>query len=137
MKKRTRSAKALPALSPLELEVMSVVWKLGDCSSAEVIAEFTPIRPLAPTTISTVLSNLRSKGYLELVPTIERGYRFRSTVPRESVVRRSLKELLASLFEGSPQQAIAYLLEDAAVTEKDLEEIRRILESRKQRGAEP
>lgn len=137
MKKRTRSAKALPALSPLELEVMSVVWKLGDCSSAEVIAEFTPIRPLAPTTIRTVLSNLRSKGYLELVPTIERGYRFRSTVPRESVVRRSLKELLASLFEGSPQQAIAYLLEDAAVTEADLEEIRRIIESRKQQGAEP
>ena len=111
-KRRSRNAKGLAPLSALEIEVMGVVWKLGECSSAEVIAEFTSIRPLAPTTIRTVLSNLRGKGYLELVPTIERGYRFRATVARESVVRRSLKELLASLFQGSPRQAIAYLIRE-------------------------
>ena len=39
--------KELPELSRLEMAVMTVVWKLGDCSSAEVIAEFSKQRPLA------------------------------------------------------------------------------------------
>ena len=66
MAKRGRGKTDLPELSRLELAVMGVVWELGDCSSAEVIAAFTKRRRLAVTTIRTVLANLRKKGYLEL-----------------------------------------------------------------------
>ena len=78
MAKRGRGKTDLPELSRLELAVMGVVWELGDCSSAEVIAEFTKRRRLAVTTIRTVLANLRKKGYLEPIPTIERGFRLRA-----------------------------------------------------------
>src|SRR5580698_8215477 len=94
----------LPEMSRLEMAVMTVVWKLGDCSSAEVIAAFSKKRPLAPTTIRTVLANLRKKGYLEPIPTIEPGFRLRATVERASVARKTLKSLVASLFGGSPRQ---------------------------------
>ena len=72
MAHRERSSdKDRPELSRLETEIMDVVWGLGDCSSAEVIATYTRKRSLAPTTIRTVLANLRKKGYLEPIPTIE------------------------------------------------------------------
>lgn len=132
--RKKRDQQPRPALSALELEVMDVVWELGDCTSAQVIDAFVEKRKLAPTTIRTVLANLRNKGYIKPIPTIGRGFMFRPTVPRESVARRSLKELLTSLFGNSPRQAIAYLLDDANVTEDELDEIRRMIDERKRKG---
>ncbi len=123
-----------PDLSRLETEVMDIVWDLGECSSAEVIAAFSKKRPLAPTTIRTVLANLRKKGYLEPIPTIEPGFRLRATVERASVARKTLKSLVANLFGGSPRQAIAYLLKDEKLNDADLEEIRRLIDNQRKRS---
>lgn len=131
MTEKSRKGKKLPHLTRLELQVIGIVWQLGDCTSTQVAAEFARIRPLAPTTIRTVLSKLLKKGYLKRVPTVERGYKFRATVPRECVARRSLKELLSSLFDDSPRQAIACLLADTNISQDELEEIRQMIESRK------
>ena len=121
-------------LSRLELEVMNVVWELGDCTSAQVIAAFAEQRPLAPTTIRTVLTKLREKGYVKPIPSIERGFTFRPTVRRETVARRSLNDLVVALFQDSPRQAIAHLLDDADITDADLDELRRLIDARKGKG---
>jgi BlaI family transcriptional regulator, penicillinase repressor len=130
MAKRGRGKSELPELSRLEMTVMGVVWELGDCSSAEVIAEFTKRRRLAVTTIRTVLANLRKKGYLEPIPTIERGFRLRARVSRDAVAGRTLRGLVGSLFGGSPRQAIAYLLKNERLDEAELKEIRRLLDQK-------
>jgi BlaI family penicillinase repressor len=130
MTKRGRRKTDLPELSRLELAVMAVVWELGDCSSAEVIAAFTKRRRLAVTTIRTVLANLRKKGYLEPIPTIERGFRLRARVSRDAVAGRTLRGLVGSLFGGSPRQAIAYLLKNEPLDEAELKEIRRLLDQK-------
>jgi predicted transcriptional regulator len=129
MPKRKTESRDRPELSRLETEIMDVVWRLGECSSTEVIAEYGKVRPLAPTTIRTVLSNLRKKGYVEPVATIEPGVRLRPSVERDSVIRRTLKSLVAGLLGGSPRQAIAYLLKDDNLNDADLEEIRRLIDS--------
>lgn len=130
-RKKTNNKSNKQSLSRLELDVMDVVWQLGDCTSAQVTAEFIKKRKLASTTIRTVLSKLRDKGYLKPVPTIGRGFLLRATVAREAVARRSLNELLASLCEDSPRQAIAYLLDEANVSENELREIRRLIDAHK------
>gem|GEM_PF-757006 len=117
-----------PELSPLEFEVMNVVWELGECTSADVIKAFSRVRPLADTTIRTVLSNIRRKGYLELVPTIDRALRFRSTVSRSEVSRRTLQTIVARHFQGSIREAISLLLENRSIGEADIREIARIVE---------
>ncbi len=134
MPRRKRPLGQLPSLSPLELEVMNVVWDLGPCTSAQVTEAFVKKRALAPTTIRTVLANLREKGYVAPVPTIGRAFLLKPTVPRESVARRTLKDVITSLLGNSPRQAIAYLLDDADMTERDLDEIRRMLDARKHKG---
>jgi len=130
MTKRGNGKADLPELSRLELSVMATVWELGDCSSAEVIAAFTKRRRLAVTTIRTVLANLRKKGYLEPIPTIERGFRLRARVTRDAVAGRTLRGLVGSLFGGSPRQAIAYLLKNERLDEAELKEIRRLLDEK-------
>jgi predicted transcriptional regulator len=131
MDKRDRPAQNdRPELSRLELAVMDVVWELGTGSSSQIITAFQKRRPLAPTTIRTVLANLRRKRYLERVPTVERGFRLKAAVSRAVVARRSLREVLATLFQGSLQQAIACLLSDESLSDEEMKEIRRIIQSR-------
>jgi predicted transcriptional regulator len=133
MTKRGSGKVELPEMSRLELAIMDVVWRLGDCSSAEVIAEFTKRRRLAETTIRTVLANLRKKGYLEPIPTIERGFRLRARVTRDAVAGPTLRGLVANLFGGSPREAIAHLLQDERLDVAELKEIRRLLDEKRGR----
>ncbi|HEX6813637.1 MAG TPA: BlaI/MecI/CopY family transcriptional regulator [Planctomycetota bacterium] len=120
-------------LSKLEMEVMNEIWRLGECSSNDVIEAFGKRRPLAPTTIRTVVTKLRAKGYVEAVPTIERAMRLRPIVARDSVVRRTLDRLRDSLFGGSPREAIAYLLDSEKISEAELTELRQLIDARRAR----
>lgn len=131
MAKREKGARPeLPELSRLELEVMDVVWSLGECSSADVIKAYA-MRELAPTTIRTVLANLRRKGYLEPVPSIDRGLKLRAAIEREAVARRAFPSLLRHLFGGSPRTAIAWLLKSESIGDDELAEIRDLLDRKR------
>ncbi len=133
MKKKHRAGRPkATGLSALEQDVMRVCWRLKEFSSAEVIEEFCKSRRLADTTIRTVLSKLRDKGYLELVPTTDRRYRMRPTVDRESVAGRLLKQMVLGLFGGSPQEAILCLLQDEGLRLEELDEIRGQIETRRE-----
>lgn len=131
MAKQGRRPKRGNGLSDMELEIMNIVWRIEHCTSAEIIKEYCRKRPLAETTIRTVLSTLRKKGYLDLVPTKERTYIYRSAVSRESVARRSLRTLIKRLFRGSPHEAIAYLIEDEDLDDAEFDAIRQMVESKR------
>jgi predicted transcriptional regulator len=78
------------------------------------------------------LANLRKKGFVEPVPSLERGFRLRPLVSRDAVVRRSLKGLVSGLFNGSPRQMISWLIKDENLDEQEIEEIRRMIEAHKE-----
>ena len=129
-----RESPERPPLGGLELEVMHVVWELGECTSGDVIAAFRSKRELAPSTIRNVLANLRAKGWVRPIPAIGRGFLLQPTTPRDAAAKRSLQSLLASWFGGSPQQAIASLLDDEEISQADLEAIGRLLKARRRAG---
>ena len=132
-KKRRVGRSKATELSALEQDVMRVCWQLEEFSSAEVIEEFCKSRRLADTTIRTVLSKLRGKGYVELIPTIDRRYRMRPTVDRQSVAGRLLRRMVSGLFGGSPQEAILCLLQDEGLQLEELDEIRGQIETRREK----
>lgn len=132
MVRKKKNSPPLEELTRLEEDVMAVVWQLGECSSAEVIDAYNRAHDaLAKTTIRTVLANLRTKGYLEPVPTVERGFRLRATVSRDAFVARTLRQLTRRLLGGNPRQAITCLLNDKDISEADLAEIQALIEARK------
>lgn len=114
---------------------MNLVWGLGESTSADIIDAFTKHRPLAPTTIRTVLANIEEKGYLERVPTTERALRYRPSFPRETVATQTLQQLVGRLFGGSPKAAIAQLLADEELDAAELEEIQKLVSRRRKEMA--
>lgn len=52
-------------LSKLELEIMEVIWGLGECTIRDVVDRVNKSKPLAYTTIATVVTRLTEKGALK------------------------------------------------------------------------
>ena len=48
--------------SPLEQEVMNIVWKLNNCQVKNVMEKLSKNKPLAYTTVATLLQRLCEKG---------------------------------------------------------------------------
>ena len=130
MKKKQKSKVDLKTLTPMEEEIMCTVWELGECNSGEVHEAHKKVRKLAPTTIRTVLGKLLEKGYVERIPTIERGYRLKPTVSREAVADRLVSRIISSFYGGSPHLLVANLLNDDDVDEETLHEIEDLLNKR-------
>lgn len=125
-----------PELTPMELEIMQVIWSRGSATAAEVGQALAPRRALAATTIHTVLANLRKKGYVEPIPTVERALRFGPCIGREQVAGHSLRRLIGDFFGGSARRLMAYLVNED-VDERELDEIRKLLNAKGGKGKKP
>lgn len=121
-------------MTPLELEVMRILWERKTATAGEVVEAMPPDRKLADTTIHTVLANLRKKGCIEPVPTIERAMRFAPTVEKRVVARRNLSKVLSDFFDGSPRSLIAHLVKEEKIDAKELAELREMLEKAGRKG---
>jgi predicted transcriptional regulator len=118
----------------VELKLMQVFWERGDATAAEVREALNEEHPLAATTVHTLITKLREKGYLQPIPTVERSIRFAPCVERGQVARRSLRELLDDFFGGSPRSLMAQLMNEEAMDAAETAEIRKMLRASKKRG---
>ena len=109
-------------LGDRELDVMGVIWELGSGTVAEV-RERLPA-DLAYTTVLTILRNLEAKGFLHHEAE-GKAHRYFPSVARRTARRTALTRMIDKLFHGSPEQLIAQLVEDRALTAEDLQRIRR------------
>jgi predicted transcriptional regulator len=84
-------------LGPLESEVMEVMWEKERATVREVVDLLQMRRPLAYTTVMTVMNNLVHKGLLDREPE-GKAYRYHVTLTqkafRERAFRRAIDEVL-------------------------------------------
>ena|SRR5581483_11520841 len=113
-------------LGDRELDVMGVLWDLGSGTVAEVRDRLPA--DLAYTTVLTILRNLEAK---ELVRHTAEGkaHRYHPRVARATARRSALARMLDKLFHGSPEQLVAQLVDDEALSADDVKRIRALLAS--------
>ncbi|MDB4877789.1 MAG: Penicillinase repressor [Gemmatimonadetes bacterium] len=114
-----------------ELDVMGVLWDLGSGTVSEV-REKLPA-DLAYTTVLTILRNLEAK---ELVRHTAEGkaHRYYPRVARKVARRSALTRMVDKLFHGSPEQLVAQLVEDEALSAEDLRRLRALLTTQEKKG---
>ena len=110
-----------------ELDVMGVLWELGSGTVAEV-REHLPVE-LAYTTVLTILRNLEAKGFVSH-ETEGKAHRYAPRIARQTARRTALARMIDKLFHGSPEQLLAQLVEDRALTAEDLQRIRKRLDTK-------
>jgi predicted transcriptional regulator len=90
----------------LELECLKALWNLGQANVRDVQTALA--RPLAYTTVMTVLDRLARRGCVERRK-VGRGFVYSAILTRDSVRRVALDDLIHSLFDGSEESLRHYL----------------------------
>jgi BlaI family transcriptional regulator, penicillinase repressor len=111
----------------LELEILKVLWERGPSTVAEVRKAFSRRRPMAYTTVLTMLKVMTQKG-LVVRNTSERAYVYRPAESRSTVVKRMVGDLLHRVLDDSAPDLVLHALEDRHFGPEELAEIRRTIE---------
>ena len=114
------------ALSDLQLMLMRVFWSRPSASAADVVADLRSTRPLAHTTVATLLSRLEKRGLL--IATREaRQVTYRAAVSQQEVRRSMVSALLTALFDGEARGLLSHLVDQRRIGADELTEIRAAL----------
>jgi len=93
---------------PLELECLKALWALREGSVKDVQEVVAQSRPLAYTTIMTVLDRLVRKGRLARRK-VGRAFLYAPQTSRDTLRRVAIRELLDGFFDGSEEQLLLFL----------------------------
>jgi predicted transcriptional regulator len=110
------------ALTKLELELMQIIWRLGGCTVSEVQAELP--RPLAYTTVQTMLNILERKGKLRR-DLDGRAYVYSARVTEAKALGQGVRDLVDRMFGGSSEELVMSLLKNGHIDAKRLAELTR------------
>ena len=114
-------------LTPLELEIMKVLWDSGP-ATVQLVQEKLPGAPkLAYTTVQTMLNVLHRKGKVKR--TLKgRAYEYVPLFSREMAVRTTLRDIITRLFGGSAESLVMSLVASRDLKPEKLAELKRLVE---------
>jgi len=118
------------AWSAPQLEIMNVVWARGDATVRDVYEALRARRPVAYTTVMTMMKMMEARGHLK--KRVEgRAFVYRAVEPRRRALRRIVRDFLDRVFNGSAQPLLAHLVEEKRLSQKDLDQISRMIREQK------
>ena len=115
------------SLTRRELDVMSVLWRRGRATVAEVRDDLAD--DLAYPTVQTMLRVLEGKGYVG--HTVDgRAFRFHALVEQDEAADSALGRLVAKVYHGSRELLVSRLLADEDISADELRRIKTLLQKR-------
>ncbi len=114
-------------LTPLELQIMQALWKLGTGTVQQVLVQM-PEQKLAYTTVQTILTILHRKGKVKRVLK-GKAYKYEPAVSQKSAMSLALRDVVHRFFGGSAEDLVMNLLETQQLSPRKLEQLSRLVAS--------
>jgi BlaI family transcriptional regulator, penicillinase repressor len=105
--RRIGSVNGSGGMTPLELRIMQVLWRLGPCQVQAVQQELEG--ELAYTTVQTMLNVLHKKSRVTR-RLRGRAYEYRAAVSQEKTLGTAVGDLVERMFGGSPEELVMSLV---------------------------
>jgi BlaI family penicillinase repressor len=125
--------KAGDPLTPLELEIMKVLWDGGAAAVQEVQERLAAERPLAYNTVQTMLNVLLRKGKVRRTLS-GRAYVYAPVVSRTQAAGQAVGDLVNRMFGGSAESLVLSLVEARQLTPEKLSELSALVEKHEETG---
>jgi len=106
---------------------MQVIWDLKQCTVRQVYEALRERRPVAYTTVMTMMKILEEKGHL-MKNSDGRAHVYRPSQPKRKVIASLVADFVARVFQGSPKPLVMNLVQEQMLTQEDLEEINRMIQ---------
>ena len=128
-----RKKQSTEQLTPLELEIMKVLWETGPAAVQTVQERLPAERRLAYNTVQTMLNVLHRKGKVrrELQG---RAYLYEPAVTRPQAARQAVGDLVQRMFDGSAEELVLSLVETRQLTPEKLARLTAMLEEEDSHG---
>ena len=127
----SRRSRAKPArlLTEFELEVMTVLWRLGEATVATLLAEL-PRQPLAYTSVSTMVRILEQKGF---VGSRKEGrlHVYAPLLPKQEYETVALRHVIGKLFDGAPLNLVRCLVAAEELSAADVAALQALLKGKR------
>src|ERR1044072_9464938 len=112
-------------MTPLELEIMQVLWETGPATVQTVQRELK--RELAYTTVQTMLTVLHRKNRVKRTLK-DKAYSYKPAVSQTKLTGHPVRELLDVMFGGSAEGLVMNLLQEKHLTPEKLAELHKLIE---------
>ena len=109
---------------------MKIVWRLGRATVRDVYEALRKRRPIAYTTVMTMMNILEQKRHLKKQRG-DKAFLYHPVRPQQRVLRDMVRDFLGRVFDGSAQPLLVHLVKDRRLSEKDLREILRSLKEQR------
>ncbi len=120
-------------LTPLELEIMQVLWADGPATVAEVQPKLKG--DLAYTTVQTMLNVLLKKKKVKREAE-GRAYRYKAVVSRERATGSAVEDMVQRIFGGSAEALVLSLVESRKISASELERVAKRIADAERTGSE-
>ena len=107
-------------LTPLELEIMQILWEHGASTAAEVQPRLKG--GLAYTTVQTMLTVLLKKEKVTREAD-GRAHRYRAAVSRDRATGGALRDMVKRMFGGSPEALLMAMVDTRQISAEELTRI--------------
>jgi predicted transcriptional regulator len=114
-------------LTAQELEIMKVIWPLGQATVREVYDALCERRTVAYTTVQTMMNILETKGHLKKQPG-EKAQVYAPVRRQQLVVQSMVREFVNRVFDGSARPLLVHLLKEKGLTERERKELQKLLD---------
>jgi len=118
-------------LTPPQLQILKVLWARSEATVVDIHQALRTDRPLAATTIATLLSRLEKRG-LVAYRTEGRQYVYRAVLREEDAQQHALVEVTNGLFAGDVASMVSQLLSTHELRAGDLARVRELIEAKEQ-----
>jgi len=120
-------------LTPLELEIMQVLWSAGPGTVAEVQPKLKG--ELAYTTVQTMLNVLLRKKKVKREAE-GRAYRYKAVVSRERATGSAVDDMVKRLFGGDAEALVMAMVETRQISAGELERVAKRLAEAERESSE-
>ena len=116
-----------PTLTPQELAIMKIVWRLRQATVRDVHDALSQRRDVAYTTVMTMMRILEEKGFLKKSAS-ERAHVYSPARPRHQVVGAMVRDFVDRVFDGASDALLVQLARDNRLTEKQRKIIKQLID---------
>lgn len=114
-------------LTPLELEIMKVLWDAGPATVQSVQQKLPGEPKLAYTTVQTMLNVLHRKNKVKRALK-GRAFEYTPLLSREMAVRTTLRDVITRFFGGSTESLVMSLVASRDLKPEKLAKLQRLVE---------
>jgi len=122
-------------LPDAELEVMACLWQLREATARQVREAMQIYRPMAHTSVVTLLGRLEAKGLVKRAKgPVGKAFVYTPLRRPGKTYRRVIGNVLQRIFGGNGPALVASLFETQPPTPAEVEELQRLLDQLRQKA---